>query len=310
MADPAPTPSLGGVLDRGGRLLRQPRVLGRPDPALRHLPAARPLLHADDHRGVRGLRGRRDRQPVPRRARLGLGGTAPGAGARPRRQRAERAAVHRLSEPAGPHHRAGRLRRVDRAHDRDRDRVPGRTAPGRGRVAHGPAPAGGGDGGQPRRHRGRAARRRAARPVRAVAAGGPLRDLRRGAGGAGAADRLRAGDGQPAGAAAGLAAAAGGDTRARPRYLLRRHGGRRGGVRGLRRVQLPHARLPGRHHARDLVRGRGRRRLLRVRGRGGRADRARLGEHRHHAEGVGAGARSRAWRCSPSGCGCRACPCS
>ncbi len=214
-------------------------------------------------------------QPVPRRPRLGLGGTAPGAGARARRQRAERGAVHRRSQPAGPHHRAGHLRRVDRAHHRDRDRVPGRTAPGRGRVADRPASASGGDGVQPRRDRGRAARRRAARAVRAVAAGDPLRDLRRGACRAGAADRLRAGDGDPAGPAAGLAAAAGGDTRACPRHLLRRHRGRGGGVRGLRRLQLPHARLPGRHHARDLIRGRGRRRLLRVRRRGGRADRAR-----------------------------------
>src|SRR5580658_2564309 len=141
--------------------------------------------------------------------------------------------------PGGPHHRAGRLRRVDRAHHRDRDRVPGRTARGSGRVASRPASASGGDGVQPGRDRGRAAWRRAARAVRAAAAGDPLRDLRRGAGGAGAADRLRAGDGQPAGPAAGLAAAAGGDTRARPRHLLRRHRGRRGGVRGLRRLQLP-----------------------------------------------------------------------
>ena len=170
-ADPAPAPPLGGVLGRGGRLLRQPRVLRRPDAALRHLPAARPLLHADDHRGLRGLRHRRDRQPVPRRARLGLGGTAPGAGAGARRQRGERGAVHRLPQPARPDHRAGRLRRVDRTHHRDRDRVPGRTALGARRVADATASAGGGDGGQPRRDRGRAARRRAARAVRAVAAG-------------------------------------------------------------------------------------------------------------------------------------------
>ena len=126
-----------------------------------------------------------------------------------------------------------------------------------------------------------------------VAAGGAVPGLRRGPGRADAADRDRAGDGCPAGPAAALAPAAGSDTRAGPRRLLCRHRGRSGGVRRLRRLQFPDARLPGRDHARDVVRGRRGCRLLRVRGRGRRPDRARKGGHRHHAEGVGAGATGR-----------------
>ena len=170
-----------GVPRCRGRVRDGARVLHRPDPAVRALPAAGRLPGVPRDGDLRRLRGRRDAEPVPGRARQRLAGPPPRPPRRAAGRGALRGAVPALAGRARPDRRAAGQRRRDRRDHGDRHRAPVRTArrrpAGRRRRALRPRR----DRGQRRWARDRAAGGRGVRAVRRPPAEHAVRRLPGGA---------------------------------------------------------------------------------------------------------------------------------
>jgi hypothetical protein len=175
-SSPPPRPRL---LGHRLRLPGRHGLLRSAEPALRDLPPAGRLLRADDHLHLRRLRGRRRREPFPRRPPLRLARPAarprPGRRAEPR----ERRRARELDAPRAARRRPRAQRPVGRRRDRHRHGLAGRAARRASPDRVEPAGPGRGHRGEPRRHRLRTARRRVPGPVRRAPARRPVRRVHR-----------------------------------------------------------------------------------------------------------------------------------